>query len=97
MPPHSLYLLQLLNMDIFTIFKCRFGYTVKDWIYYDINYINKYDFLIILLVIRAKIYSIRNIMNSFFYTNILSRLSFGSVLVLSFWTKPKSGSVRFGL
>jgi hypothetical protein len=49
MPPHSSYLLQLLDVSCFAVIKWKYGQLVEQWMWLGFNYIDKIDFLTVFL------------------------------------------------
>ena len=59
------YLLQPLDIGCFAALKCVYSIYISDFIRLGINYINKIEFLQIYSLARAKVFSIKNILNGF--------------------------------
>jgi hypothetical protein len=71
MPPHSSYLLQLLEVTCFAVLKGLYGREVEDLMRARINYINKPDFLIAYLSARKESMAINTICNRFAATGLV--------------------------
>jgi hypothetical protein len=65
MPPHSSYILQLLDVGCFSVLKRSYGYLVEQKMRLSVNYINKQEFLPLYQQARAEALHESNLRSSF--------------------------------
>jgi hypothetical protein len=70
-PPHSLHLLQPLDVNCFTILKRQYERLVENWMRNSFNHINKTDFLTAFPEARTAAYKSETIRNGFTATGLV--------------------------
>ena len=71
MPTHSSYLLQPLDVGIFSPLKAAYGHQINLFIWASINHITKSEFFVAYLAARDKIFTEKNIKEAFKGVGIL--------------------------
>ena len=71
MPPHSLHLLQPLNVSCFTVLKRSYGRQIENLIRVGVNYIDKSDFLSAYSTARTEALTLNTVCSGFVATGLV--------------------------